>query len=106
MDSLYELAEDLESGDYLAWQAENGTSVDETYPKTVQTVRKQRGVIRVEADGRGGGEYHFTVAEADVSESYFHPSPDESEPMGALFFAERTDSLSPVTVKCGWYDST
>lgn len=106
MDSLYELAEDLQPGNYLAWQAENGKSVDKTRPKTVQKVEKQGAVIRVEADGPGDGEYHFTVDETGDSKSYYHLPSGESKPMGALIFAERTDLQAPVTIKHGWHDNS
>lgn len=106
MDSLRELVQRLEPGHYLAWQAEKGKTAEKTRPKTVQTVERNGDEMRVKAEGQGGAVYHFTVDETGSSEVYYHdPSRENPVSLGALVFAELTDSNEFVSVRRGWHDS-
>jgi hypothetical protein len=106
MDSLRELVKRLEPGHYLAWQAEHAKDVEKTRPKTVQHVETNGDVIHVEATGQGEASYHFTVDGTGTSEAYYHPpSKDDPKSLGALVFAELTDTQALVNVRRGWYDS-
>jgi len=106
MDSLRTLAERLEIGDYLAWQAEKGDSEERTRPKVVKRIVKDENGIEIQAEGNGGGTYSFSVDNAVNSKSYYHPPGEkEKESVGPIVFTERTDSRDLVSIKRGYYDN-
>ena len=106
MRSLRTLAEELEAGDYLAWQAEDGGSEKSTVAKEITQVKDHGSEIEIWAEGVRGGTYSVVVDPAGQSQSWFHP-PDDTDPvpLGPIIFAERTETQTSVALKRGVFDS-
>lgn len=106
MESLRSLTEVLAVGDALAWLGEEVDAPERVYPKEVKKIEDDGGRIRVFADGIHGGSYKYWVDEAGDSEAFFiDPNREEPRSMGAVIFAEITDTRDPVPVRRGYYDS-
>lgn len=106
MTSLQSIAQDVDSGDYLAWLGEHSIDeVERVYPKRVTNVSKEGDSLTIEAEGVRGGEYFLEVTAPVQGKAYFvNPRQDEPVYQGPVVFAERTTSADPVRVKEGYYD--
>lgn len=105
MNSLYELAKELQIGDYLAWQAEDAKPAESTFPKRITSLKEDVSEVEVRAEGQQGGEYYFIVDQAGNSQSFYvEPSGDEIE-LGEIIFAEIAGSEERVAIKSGYFGS-
>lgn len=100
--SLGELVDELEEGDWLLWVGEHAveSSGETSAPNRVTAIERQGDTIRVEGEGVRGGRYHFEVHPDGTSE-VFHHDPNEVEPVykGEVALARLTDSAQPVPVR-------
>ena len=108
MPSLYELTQELNVGDKIAWVGEKKMGRNErTSPRTVTDIdTDSAGEIEVTAEGPAGGKYSYKVTENGKGKSFFHdPDAEEPEFEGEVAFAELVTSDDLVLIKRGYHDS-
>lgn len=107
MASLYDLTEELNVGDKIAWTGETKMGrTDRTSPRTITDKEESDGELIVSAEGPGGGKYSYKVTENGGSKSFYHgPDGEQEENEGKVAFAELVDSDEPVLIKRGYHDS-
>lgn len=105
--SLIELTGELSVGDYLVWigsHAIDGAG-ERAMPNTVTNIEEGSEWVRVDGNGKRGGEYFFKAYQDGSSEA-FYVNPDSERPdyMGEVVVARLTDSDDPVPVERGFDD--
>lgn len=100
--SLGELVEELEVGDWLLWIGKHAEehAGETSAPNRVTAIERDGETIRVEGEGIHGGQYHFEIHPDGTSEAVYH-NPNRAEPrnMGPVVVARLTDSSEPVRVE-------
>lgn len=100
--SLGELVEELEVGDWLLWIGKHAEehAGETSAPNRVTAIERDGETIRVEGEGIRGGQYHFEIHPDGTSEAVYH-NPNRAEPrnMGPVVVARLTDSSEPVRVE-------